>query len=196
MVTRLPWLPERTSLPTWSYDRKPLIILPLRTLPRLGYIVRTLPQYGQGWGLHVNSLWPGDAIWWLRTGWALAQVMALCLIAPGHYLNHCWLISEVLWHSFTWGKCSLNSPNIIISILDMSWKIELENWLRLQSQLPVWPNWVSLVNIAMILDIRGYQLHPLKQVHILQETLILTWINLIPVWISNHMLSKVWVEIT
>ena len=29
----------------------------------------------------------------------MAQVMAWCLKAPSHYLNQCWLISEVLWHS-------------------------------------------------------------------------------------------------
>ena len=87
MVTRLPWLPERTSLPTWSYDRKPLIIFPLRTLPQLGYIVRTLPQYGQGWGWLLNSSWPGDAIWWQRNGSTLAQVMAWCLMAPNEYLK-------------------------------------------------------------------------------------------------------------
>ena len=39
-----------------------------------------------------NSLWPSDAIWWHRSGSSLAQVMAWCLTAPSHYLNHCWLI--------------------------------------------------------------------------------------------------------
>ena len=30
----------------------------------------------------------------------LAQVMACCLMAPGHYLNQCWfIISKVQWHS-------------------------------------------------------------------------------------------------
>ena len=39
----------------------------------------------------LNSLWPSDTIWWHRSGLALAQVMACCLIAPSHYLNQCWL---------------------------------------------------------------------------------------------------------
>ena len=48
----------------------------------------------------VNSLWPSDAIWRQRSGTTLAQVMACCLTAPSHYLNHCWLIiSKVEWHS-------------------------------------------------------------------------------------------------
>ena len=48
----------------------------------------------------VNSLWPSDVIWWHGSRSALAQVMACCLKAPSHYLNHCWLmISGVLWHS-------------------------------------------------------------------------------------------------
>ena len=34
-------------------------------------------------------------------GSPLAQVMDWCLMAPGHYLNHCWINnSKVLWHSW------------------------------------------------------------------------------------------------
>ena len=40
----------------------------------------------------VSHLWPSDAILWHRSGSTLAQVMALCLMAPSHYLNQCWLI--------------------------------------------------------------------------------------------------------
>ena len=40
----------------------------------------------------INSLWPSDAIWSHVSGSTLAQVMACCLTAPSHYLNHCWLI--------------------------------------------------------------------------------------------------------
>ena len=48
-----------------------------------------------------NSLWPGDPIWRHGTRSTLAQVMACCLTAPSHYLNHqCWLIiSKIQWHS-------------------------------------------------------------------------------------------------
>ena len=47
-----------------------------------------------------NSLWPSDAVWRLRSGSTLAQVMACCLTAPSHYLNRNWLISnEVQWQS-------------------------------------------------------------------------------------------------
>ena len=49
--------------------------------------------------IKFNSLWPIDAIWRLRSGSTLAQVMACCWKAPGHYLNQCWPISKVvLWH--------------------------------------------------------------------------------------------------
>ena len=45
----------------------------------------------------INSFWPNDAIWWLRFGSILAQVMACCLMASSHYLNQCRLIiSEIL----------------------------------------------------------------------------------------------------
>ena len=46
----------------------------------------------------LNSLWPSDAIWRHGSGSTLAQVMACCLTAPSHYLNHCWLIiCKVQW---------------------------------------------------------------------------------------------------
>ena len=37
---------------------------------------------------YVNSVWPSDAIWWHVTGSTWAQIMACCLMAPSHYLNH------------------------------------------------------------------------------------------------------------
>ena len=40
----------------------------------------------------VNSLWPNDVIWQHWSGSTLAQVIACCLMAPSHYLNHYWLI--------------------------------------------------------------------------------------------------------
>ena len=48
----------------------------------------------------INSLWPSDAIWQHRSGSTLAQVMACCVMAPGHFLIQCWLIiTKVQWHS-------------------------------------------------------------------------------------------------
>ena len=35
---------------------------------------------------------PNDGIWWQRSGSALVQVMAWCLMAPSDYLNQYWLI--------------------------------------------------------------------------------------------------------
>ena len=51
------------------------------------------------WQLAVNSLWPSNAIRRQGIESTLAQVMACCLTTPSHYLNQCWLISKVLWHS-------------------------------------------------------------------------------------------------
>ena len=48
----------------------------------------------------VNSLWPNDGIWRHRSGPTLVQVIAYCLMAPSHYLNHCCLINKVLWYSY------------------------------------------------------------------------------------------------
>ena len=68
----------------------------------------------------INSLWPGDTIWWHRSRSTLAQVMASCLMAPYHYyLNQCWLIiSEVLWFS-----SSVNFTGNVPYISYMSLKI-------------------------------------------------------------------------
>ena len=50
-------------------------------------------------GFCINSLWPGDAISWHRSGLTLVQVIACCLTAPSHYLNQCWsIINEILGH--------------------------------------------------------------------------------------------------
>ena len=49
---------------------------------------------------NFNSLWPSDAIQQHKSMSTLYQVMACCLMAPGHYLNqYCILISEVPGHS-------------------------------------------------------------------------------------------------
>ena len=48
----------------------------------------------------INSSWPSDAIRQHRSGSALFQLIVCCLMAPSHYLNHCWIITKgLLWHS-------------------------------------------------------------------------------------------------
>ena len=42
---------------------------------------------------------PGEVLWWHRPGSTLAQVLACCLTAPGHYPNNFWLIKSDLWPS-------------------------------------------------------------------------------------------------
>ena len=42
---------------------------------------------------HINSVLHSDAIWQLRSGSTLAQLMVCCLTAPSHYLNQCGLIN-------------------------------------------------------------------------------------------------------
>ena len=34
------------------------------------------------WGKYINTLWPSDAIWQIKSGLTLAQLMACCLMAP------------------------------------------------------------------------------------------------------------------
>ena len=47
----------------------------------------------------LNSLWPSDTIWWQRCGSTLAQVMASCLTAPSHYLNHNNMLISYSWYN-------------------------------------------------------------------------------------------------
>ena len=49
--------------------------------------------------LCVNSLWPGDTIWWQRSDICSGNHSG-SLTAPSHYLNQCWLImKDILWYS-------------------------------------------------------------------------------------------------
>ena len=69
---------------------------------------------------YVNSLRPSDAIWRQISGWTLAQVMACCLTAPSHYLNQCWVLNKVEWHSskgnFTRDTSAINHWNYLKKI--------------------------------------------------------------------------------
>ena len=95
------------DIPTWNWSYKIKVYSALRTL--MPWCFSTRASVTTVLSMHpcvsssigVNSLWPSDAIWRQRSGSTLAQVMAWCLTAPSHYLNHCWLIiSEVQWHSY------------------------------------------------------------------------------------------------
>ena len=45
------------------------------------------------------SFWTNVDIWRHATWSTLVQVLACCLTAPSHYLNQCWLVSEILGNS-------------------------------------------------------------------------------------------------
>ena len=57
----------------------------------------------------INLLEPSDTIQLWRSWSTLVQVMAWCLTAPSHYLNQCWLISKLPWHSSE--DIVIRSPN-------------------------------------------------------------------------------------
>ena len=51
-------------------------------------------------GHEAIATYTSDAIWRHRSGSELAELMACCLTAPGHYQSWCWLIiRKVQWHS-------------------------------------------------------------------------------------------------
>ena len=64
-----------------------------RKIRRNENVINALKQKVLDTHWHVNSLWHSDAIWQLRSGLTLAQLMVCCLTAPSHYLNQCWLIN-------------------------------------------------------------------------------------------------------
>ena len=53
----------------------------------------------------INSLWPSDAVWRHGSGSTLAQVIACCLTAPSHYLNHYLFHTLPLPHYFKAPTC-------------------------------------------------------------------------------------------
>ena len=78
--------------------------------------------YSRSLLIHINSLWPSEAIWQHRSGTVFAQVMACCLMSPSYILNHFFLyIKVVLCHShernFTWSGFELNSCHMLVDYI-------------------------------------------------------------------------------
>ena len=97
----------------------------------------------------VNSSWPSGAMWQLRSGSTLAQVMASCLMAPSHYLNQYWLIiSEVVWHSpeggqflricsiYLWYEFENYQHNIIVTC-------SRDQWVNSKTVPMTWLLWIG-----------------------------------------------------
>ena len=94
----------------------------------------------------LTHLGPSDAIWCWGSWSTLVQVMACCLTAPSHYLNHCWLvISKVLWHS---------SEDIIIRRFeDTNQQSKIENYIfKITLRFPrgQWVNYPNHAHHAML----------------------------------------------
>ena len=66
----------------------------------------------------IYSSRSSDAIWRHRSESTLAQVMACCLTAPTHYLNHCWLIIS---KAFIWGQ--FRKRYLSHHSLKLTWKL-------------------------------------------------------------------------
>ena len=85
--------------------------------------------------LTSNVLFPSDTIWRHKSGSTLAQVMACCLTAPIHYINQCWLINKVQWHS---SQCNFTRDASAIS----HWNY-LENHLSKFLFKSPWDQWLN-----------------------------------------------------
>ena len=46
----------------------------------------------------VKFSWPNDTVWYTKSYSTLVQVMALCPLAPSHYLNRCRLSISIIQH--------------------------------------------------------------------------------------------------
>ena len=87
----------------WQRSHKISLWFPKDSLTKLrsshwctqGYLGWTL-YFRESWLWTFNSLWPGDAIWWHKSGSTLAIVMVCCgLVAPCHHLNQCWFLCSI-----------------------------------------------------------------------------------------------------
>ena len=85
----------------WNWDQSRVILVVVYDQAMTYDPVMTYAcQLMSGVSIIINSLWPGDVIWWQWSGSTLALVIACCLTAPSHHLNQCWhLICQVLCHS-------------------------------------------------------------------------------------------------
>ena len=79
-----------------------------------------------------------------RFGSTLTQVMAWCLTAPSHYLNQCWLISKVLWHS-------PDSNYTMVSTVYMRIRYQNNRFGNYMYVISVW--WPRFVKFSMRLPI-------------------------------------------
>ena len=94
----------------------------------------------------VNSLRLSDSIWWHKSRSTLDQVMACCLAAPSHYLNHCWLtissavalLSKVAggWVTHT------QTPPKLVCALDL-WHTIKNEWTMCPATPPPAPSYWS-----------------------------------------------------
>ena len=112
-------------------------------------VPRSITQHGFNSPQWVNSLCPSDSIWRHRTGSALDQVMACCLMAPSHHLNQCWLfISKVQCHSSE-GNSMRDTP--AIKLKKIMWKLFIKNFIQI-SQGPMSLNlaltWARFLSLA------------------------------------------------
>ena len=92
--------------------------------------------------LWVNSLWPGDTIWWHRFGSTLAQVMACCLTAPSHYLNQYWVVIKgVPWNS---SECNFSRSDhelihntcLDITLFEITAVAPRAQWVKILNNVP------------------------------------------------------------
>ena len=68
---------------------------------------------------YINSFLPSAVIWWHRSGSALVQVMAWCLMAPSYYLNQHWLLISDLSCDIHLRVISHEVPKLLFCILSL-----------------------------------------------------------------------------
>ena len=89
-------------------------------LPSCGFLEQISDNLGRS---TFNSLWYSDAKWHHKIWSTLVEVMACCLMAPNHYLNQRWLITnEVLLHS--------PEDNFTLNVIYIYPWYELQNWFK------------------------------------------------------------------
>ena len=117
---------------------------------------------GKWWSCwQFNSLGPSDAIWRQRSGSTLVHVMACCLTAPSHYLNH-WSLRSSDVHLrailIEISQPSATKMSLKIIFLRFYWNLPGANELRCHDSHVTWLWWLCVCfRLVQIYDVSTYQ---------------------------------------
>ena len=163
----------------------------------------SLLPYGVARPLWVNSYWPGNDTWHQRSWLTLIQVMACCLMAPSHYLNHCWLLVRgVQWHSpedsfirstdelNPWHVFEITLLNLLLHTLLRSHRIKFTHLTQKWKFNDIWSSIWFLLFIFLLISVLSQHNRILHMTRFLHANFVVIGFD----WnySDNNFLSKFW----